>query len=196
MPIVATSFKARCLRFADRLIDFLGIGKEQFLFQAYAQLTDILTSFSTVRMAAKMWLPKPRMCVPVTFEPYPADLVDAAYFRVQERFGTNGNFVEAFIKYFERESIPVINGALSRIGRFFTHADQKHYDPRRLVPLLHAMIKEPRFFHFAHSTERFVLTLDNISQKIADGKDPIEELEFDQYIATLIKNEINRLKDS
>jgi len=193
MSTEATRLKARWQHFAGRLGNWLGIGKERFMEHARERLTDILTSYGTVRLGSKMWVPKPEIKMSEKGTLYPADLENLAYDRVQSRFGTNGKFIDKFMRFFKYESINEIEAALVKLRRLFTCAAQAGSDIRRLIPLLHAIMTEPSFCHFSGYPGKFSLDLDDISQKIADGKDPVKELDFDEYIAKLIKEEIDRI---
>jgi len=184
MSTEATRLKARWQHFAGRLGNWLGIGKERFMEHARERLADILTACSTVRLGSKMWLPKPELKQPLENE---------AYLQVQERFGTNGKFIDAFINFFEGESISEIECALTKLRRFFACAAERGHDPRRLIPLLYAMMKESSFSHFLGNVKKYYSVLEDLSAKIADGSDPIREYDFDQYVKMLIEKEIKRL---
>jgi hypothetical protein len=165
---------------------WVGVVESPVLHNVEFRLRDVLQKFPTIRLNSFMYIDLSE--IPRDVSQYWADCVTAV---LREEFGTNQNFVRAVVNVL-RDSPLIVEPALSKIDKLFSFAEQKRYDPRRLVPVIYLCIVRQRDIEVPQDSSYLFSVLDEACKILAEGKDPIEELGLSVYLKNFVKERCPR----
>ena len=142
-------------------------------------------------MSSCMMFPVPDVKMPETGKALPPEQRSQVIGHLECHFGTNENLVRAFRKFIGHKPPEVVIASLCRLDEFFEYVEDRGGNSRRLIPLLYTMLKNRDFLPGPRRPEELPRVLKEIEDMVEQGKDPLRETDFYDYVKKLASDHLS-----